>query len=577
MEDIEVEDEYFMDVEDDDEDNGWFDDDDDDVQVMKEPVLESHDSSSAPKLTSGFQFKIVDERQVSDMRQQAINEVKEILGATDDQAQSLLIQNRFNKDAALQMVFEGDQEMQGDDADEEASIFRPGAETYLCPVCFCEYTQDEVTVGPCNHYLCETCYGCYLTTAVKSGPMAVMTTCPINKCGKIIPPSMFEKICSKADYRMYEKFYLNYYVNSCREVKWCPAPSCDLAVVYPDLTSVDVYCDCGNTFCFHCEKDAHNPVECFYLRMFSDKLKEGEQTGVSNNSDLWVRVRSKNCPSCKSPIEKNAGCMHMTCGKCRYEFCWLCMGDYKKHYDETGIGLCNNYADLQKVNRAKEGEMKERSRLDMKMRKFVHYATRYKEHLNSVELDLKRGEQIKSQVNFIVSKCSNKYTLEDFDFLNKIIELVCISRRVLANTYAMRFFMKGRRKKLFFDFMQSDLERSLEALSRCLIKDITEYIEMGVDKSISLKEEFFKFKCNSSDIIDAVEGHFGRVLKQIRNDFPDIKEEESKEDIDSSDDDGGPTTKAAVQWTCYICTTLNDKSADKCSICVAPRDFKKTD
>jgi len=80
------------------------------------------------------------------------------------------------------------------------------------------------------------------------------------------------------------------------------------------------------------------------------------------------------------------------------------LGDYRKHYDETGIGLCNNFADLQKVNRAKEGEMKERSRLDLKMRKFVHYATRYKEHLNSVDLDLKRGEQIKSQVQFIVKK-----------------------------------------------------------------------------------------------------------------------------------------------------------------------------
>lgn len=54
--------------------------------------------------------------------------------------------------------------------------------------------------------------------------------------------------------------------------------------------------------------------------------------------------------------------------------------------------------------------------------------------------------------------------------------------------------MSGRRKKAFFDFIQADLEMSLEKLSGCLIKDITEYIEMGVDKTISLREEFFKFK-----------------------------------------------------------------------------------
>lgn len=54
------------------------------------------------------------------------------------------------------------------------------------------------------------------------------------------------------------------------------------------------------------------PVECYYLQMFTDKLKQGEEDGVSNSSDLWVKVHSKFCPKCKSPIEKNAGCMHMT-------------------------------------------------------------------------------------------------------------------------------------------------------------------------------------------------------------------------------------------------------------------------
>lgn len=374
---------------------------------------------------------------------------------------------------------------------------------------------------------------------------------------------------------MFDKFYLNYYVDCNKAIKWCPAPSCDKAVWYPDLTSIDVFCECGTAFCFYCEKDAHVPVECYYLQMFSDKLKEGEEEGVSNNSDLWVRVNSKNCPKCKSPIEKNAGCMHMTCYNCKYEFCWLCMGDYRKHYEETGLGLCNSFSDVQKVNRAKEGEMKERLRLDMKMRKFVHYATRYKEHLNSVDLDRKRGTQIKSQVEFIVKKCGNKYTLEDFEFLNEIVELVCKARRALANTYAMRFFMRGRRKKIFFDFMQTDLELSLEALSRNLVKDITEYIEMGEDKSISLKEEFFKFKTDACAVRNSVETHFVKVLAQIKNDFPDVKEEDGKAGQDSSDDDSGPTTKAAVQWTCYICTCKNDKNSENCSICSAPRDILK--
>lgn len=247
------------------------------------------------------------------------------------------------------------------------------------------------------------------------------------------------------------------------------------------------------------------------------------------------------------------------------------MGDYKKHQEETGIGLCNNFADLKKANRAKEGEMKERSRLDLRMRKFMHYATRYKEHLNSVDLDRKRGEQLYSQIDFIIAKSGNKYTLADFTFLNETIELVCKTRRVLANTYSMRFFMLGKRKKAFFDFIQADLELSLEVLSGCLVKDITEYIEMGADKSISLKEEFFKFKTDAGQIRSAVETHFTKVLASIKNDFPEVKDEEGKEDADSSDDEGGPSTDAKVEWTCYICTTRNQPNQDACPVCSAPR------
>lgn len=192
----------------------------------------------------------------------------------------------------------------------------------------------------------------------------------------------------------------------------------------------------------------------------------------------------------------------------------------------------------------------------------MHYATRYKEHLNAVDLDKKRGEQLRSQVQFIISRSGNKYTISEFEFLDEIIQLVCKARRALGNSYSMRFFMSGKRKKAFFDFIQGDLEFSLEALSRCLVKDITEYIEMDATKTISLKEDFFKFKSSACQTRSAVETHFTKVLGQIKGDFPDVKEDTKGDELDSSDEDSGPTTKAKVQWTCYICTTRNEKDKD---------------
>lgn len=55
------------------------------------------------------------------------------------------------------------------------------------------------------------------------------------------------------------------------------------------------------------------------------------------------------CPKCRTPIEKNQGCNHMTCRKnsCKYEFCWLCMGAWTEHGTNTGgFYKCNKYDEL---------------------------------------------------------------------------------------------------------------------------------------------------------------------------------------------------------------------------------------
>ena len=33
----------------------------------------------------------------------------------------------------------------------------------------------------------------------------------------------------------------------------------------------------------------------------------------------WISAHTKECPKCSYPTEKNGGCNHMTCKKCRYE------------------------------------------------------------------------------------------------------------------------------------------------------------------------------------------------------------------------------------------------------------------
>ena len=46
--------------------------------------------------------------------------------------------------------------------------------------------------------------------------------------------------------------------------------------------------------------------------------------------------------------------MHMTCRNCKYNFCWLCLGDYKHHFRETGNYLCSDMNDVRAAGRLDE-------------------------------------------------------------------------------------------------------------------------------------------------------------------------------------------------------------------------------
>lgn len=43
-----------------------------------------------------------------------------------------------------------------------------------------------------------------------------------------------------------------------------------------------------------------------------------------------ITITSKQCPNCKSWLQKLDGCNKMTCSKCQCYFCWLCLAKLSK-------------------------------------------------------------------------------------------------------------------------------------------------------------------------------------------------------------------------------------------------------
>lgn len=51
------------------------------------------------------------------------------------------------------------------------------------------------------------------------------------------------------------------------------------------------------------------------------------------------RTDQRKCPSCRSNIRKDGGCPMMSCVRCRYEFCWCCMGKQHSEFCPPCPGL----------------------------------------------------------------------------------------------------------------------------------------------------------------------------------------------------------------------------------------------
>ena len=63
------------------------------------------------------------------------------------------------------------------------------------------------------------------------------------------------------------------------------------------------------------------------------------EEALNRQLEGWAEENAGNisfCPMCRTRIEKNKGCNHMTCAFCKYEFCWSCGAsatNAERHFD----------------------------------------------------------------------------------------------------------------------------------------------------------------------------------------------------------------------------------------------------
>jgi len=240
---------------------------------------------------------------------------------------------------------------------------------------------------------------------------------------------------------------------------------------------------CGNTYCFNCsdpEIGDHRPCVCELARKWMEKATD-EQENIT-----WLTANTKRCPKCHAAIEKNGGCMHMTCqkqsGGCGYEFCWLCRGPWSEHGSATGgYYQCNKYATSAAK---KEDDAAEKSRKELEH--YMFYYHRFDAHRMACKTAMTQKKKLEERRDEII----RYFHVQAVDtlFMNDTIDALIQFRRALQYSYAYGYYIKRDSPQLaLFQFSQENLEKYTNHLA--------DQFEMRVNRI----PDFYKWK---EDIIN---------------------------------------------------------------------------
>lgn len=185
----------------------------------------------------------------------------------------------------------------------------------FCRIC---YNEPETlhTIEICRHKFCFDCIYGYLKSKIEHyDPKSI--ECPSDGCGEPLDEVFIEEMLKNDQILLekYKKFKGQLEILDHPERKWCIRPDCPHYVeIDVEQKTNKVVCKCGQNMCFACANAWHEGMTC--LEAADKEYRKYEE-----------KVVVKQCPKCLAKIEKNEGCNHMTCSRCKYEFCWVCKAE----------------------------------------------------------------------------------------------------------------------------------------------------------------------------------------------------------------------------------------------------------
>ncbi|XP_015928640.2 E3 ubiquitin-protein ligase parkin isoform X1 [Parasteatoda tepidariorum] len=218
------------------------------------------------------------------------------------------------------------------------------------PCIACTDTREIVLVFPCTsgHVICVDCFRLYCLSRlgerrfIQDSTIGYSIDCPAGCSDSLIKEPHHFKLLGEEEYSRYQRFGAEECLLQDGGVL-CPQPNCGAGIL-PDTHCTRVVCSqnaggCGFVFCKECMQGYHvGPCEPPEGISVSDRInytiidERASSSKWDEDSKKTIKVTTKPCPKCRTPTERDGGCMHMVCtrSQCGYHWCWVCQTEWTR-------------------------------------------------------------------------------------------------------------------------------------------------------------------------------------------------------------------------------------------------------
>lgn len=202
-----------------------------------------------------------------------------------------------------------------------------------CSICMTTVSPEFTTLLPCQCSFCGNCVCNWykeqsqdINFAHEDGKVR----CPNDKClKKFSSHQLVEALVAKPGTAHLASEVLDCllraYLIRTSDIRQCPTAECGYSGMLDHRACKE------RLVCESCGTEWRDKVHYTKWENVKYKLTSTSQFLDEMLTGMYESFLTEECPNCSVSIVKTGGCQHMTCRRCKYEFCWSCKHKHTTH------------------------------------------------------------------------------------------------------------------------------------------------------------------------------------------------------------------------------------------------------